>query len=100
MVARELKKWLVRAHSNRHQHEHGRRGHEALERHNEGNVVGISDTVLWKKFSGGFDGGRVESGAKAVTILPARTGCAKHPGMIRKRCLEVVRDAVSIMFFF
>ena len=100
LVARELQKLLVRAQSDRHQHEHGRRGHEVLERHNEGNVVGISDAVLWKKFCGGFDGGRVESGAKVVTILPARTGVRKtsrdDPEKMSRGC---ARRCVDHVFF-
>ena len=40
MVARELQKLFVRAQRDAHEHEHGRHGHEVLERHNEENAVG------------------------------------------------------------
>ena len=38
--------WLVRG--DRHEHEHGRHGHEALDGHNEEDVVGIDASVLWR----------------------------------------------------
>ena len=49
MVARELGEKLVRVQRDRHEHEHGRHGHEALKRHSEENVVGIDATVLCER---------------------------------------------------
>ena len=41
VVARPLGKGSIRAQRDRHDHEHGRHGHDILERHNGENPVGI-----------------------------------------------------------
>ena len=60
VVERKLKKRLVRAQRDQHEHEHGRHGHDVIERHNEENVVGLDATVLRGEAWAGYDGGRFE----------------------------------------
>ena len=52
VVAREIEKRLVRAQRDRHEHLHGRHGHEVFERHNEENVVGSDASVPWGRALG------------------------------------------------
>ena len=60
VVARELEKRLVRAQRDRHEHEHGRHGHEVPERHNWRTVLAVMLLCFRCRDLDGYDGGRIE----------------------------------------